>query len=79
MLFKRIKATRWTKKRIRKNLSAAAPVNCEAYVHEADKKALAALKKIPLLDKLCNKILSVINDAQRNLIDMSELCIFDRE
>ena len=71
VLFKKIKATRWTKKRISENLKVSSPVNCEEYIHDADRKALAALKKIPLLDKFCSKVLSVINDTQRNLIDMS--------
>ena len=71
MMLKKLKAVRWTKKQINANLKIATPINCEAYIHDADRKALLALKKIPLLDKFCSKALSVINDTQRNIIDMS--------
>jgi Zn-dependent protease with chaperone function len=65
------KARRWTNKQIRKNLNTETSINCERYIHDSDKAALVALQKIPLLDKVCNKVLSVLNDNQRNLIDMA--------
>ncbi len=71
MLFRKQKAKRWTKKQIRKNLNVSVPVNCEQYIHSADRAALTVLKKIPLLDTVCGKILSFRNDRQMNIINMS--------
>ena len=73
MFFRELKAKKWTKKQIRKNLKANAPINCEQYIHTADKTALAALKKIPLLDTICSKIISLLNDRQVNIINSSYL------
>ncbi len=70
MLFKGRKAKRWTKKQIKKNLKAK-PIDCEQYIHSTDKTALAALKKIPLLETVCGKLLSILNDTQNNIINMS--------
>lgn len=73
MFFRQQKAKQWTKKQIRKNLKTCTPVNCEQYIHSADKAALVALKKIPLLDTVCSKILSFMNDRQVNIINMSSM------
>ena len=71
MFFREQKAKRWTKRQIKKNLRARVAVDCEQYIHGADKAALSALKKIPLLDTICSKILSIMNDKQNNIINMS--------
>ena len=73
MFFREQKAKRWTKKQINKNLNVRTPIDCEQYIHSADRTALAALKKIPLLDTVCSKILSFMNDKQVNIINMSSM------
>lgn len=65
------KARRWTKRIIKRNLKTSTPVNCEKQIHPLDSAALEALKKIPLLDTVCAKFLSVINDKQTAIINMS--------
>ena len=69
--FKILKSRVWTNKTIRKNMKTTVPVDCEKYIHSLDKAALIALKKIPLLDTVCAKILSVMNDKQNTIINMS--------
>lgn len=71
MFFRNQKAKRWTKKQIIKNLNVNHPIDCEQYIHSADKTALLSLKKIPLLDVVCSKFLSIMNDTQNNIINMS--------
>ena len=71
MFYKSQKAKRWTKKLVKKNLKKTSPINCEDLIHPTDKAALAALKKIPLLDKICEKVLSILNETQQNIINMS--------
>lgn len=71
MLFRKLKATCWAKKRIRKNITTLTPIDCERYIHNADRTALATLKKIPLLDTVCSKILTFLNDRQMSIINMS--------
>ena len=71
MLFKKFRAKRWMKKQIKKNLKACTPVDCEQFIHSTDKKALEALKKIPLLKTVCGKVMSLFNDVQNNIINMS--------
>jgi len=73
MFFREQKAKRWTKKQIRKNLSVSTPVDCEQYIHPLDKNALIALKKIPLLDTICSKVWSVMNDKIDNMVNMSSM------
>ena len=73
MFFREQKAKRWTKKQINKNLNVRTPIDCEQYIHSADRTALAALKKIPLLGTVCSKILSFMNDRQVNIINMSSM------
>lgn len=73
MWFRKRKAIRWTKKQISKNLSVATPVDCEQYIHPLDKNALIALKKIPLLDTICSKVWSVMNDKIDNMVNMSSM------
>lgn len=73
MFFREQRAKRWTKKQINKNLNICTPINCERYLHSADRAALEALKKIPLLDTVCSKILSILNDRQVNIINMSSM------
>ena len=43
----------------------------EIFMHEEDKKALQALKKIPLFDKICSKVIEVFNESYMKIIDMS--------
>lgn len=45
MFFRELKATRWTKKQINKNLNTKTPINSTNFIHETDKVALSALKK----------------------------------
>lgn len=71
MFFRKLKATWWAKKRIRKNITTLTPIDCERYIHNADRTALATLKKIPLLDTVCSKILTFLNDRQVSIINMS--------
>lgn len=73
MSLKKLKAKCWAKKQTKKNLMVKTPVNCEAYIHSADKKALEALKKIPLLDTVCGKILPILNDACVDIITKASL------
>ena len=73
MFFREQKAKRWTKKQIRKNLNVSTPVDCEEYIHPLDKNALIALKKIPLLDTICSKVWSVMNDKIDNMVNMSSM------
>ncbi len=70
-MFRQLKAKRWVKKIVKKNQSQTQPIDCEKYIHPTDRITLAALKKIPLFDTLCSKVLSVLNEPQRNIIDMS--------
>lgn len=71
MWFREQKAKKWTKRIVEKNLKATTPIDCEQYIHDLDKTALVALKKIPLLDTVCSKILSIMNDKQNTIINMS--------
>lgn len=73
MYFREQKAKQWAKRQIRKNLNASEPVNCKQFIHGADKAALSALKKIPLLDTVCSKVLSVVDYSKYNVIRMSSM------
>lgn len=73
MWLKEQKAKKWTKKVINRNLKTTTPIDCEKYIHSLDKTALAALKKIPLLDTVCGKVLSIMNDKQKTIINMSTM------
>ncbi len=44
---------------------------CDIFTHPADKRALEALKKIPMFDKLCSKFLSVFDEPFRKVNDMA--------
>ncbi len=70
-MFRKYKAKRWTKKIIAENLKFTEPIDCTQYIHNLDKTALTALKKIPLLDVVCSKILSFWQDWQYTIINMS--------
>lgn len=71
MWFKNYKAKKWTQKTISLNMKTTTPIDCEQYIHSLDKTALVALKKIPLLDTICAKLLSIMNDKQNTIINMS--------
>ena len=71
MWLENYRAKKWTQKTISRNLKTVTPVDCEPYIHRLDKSALVALKKIPLLDTICAKLLSVMNDKQNKIINMS--------
>lgn len=71
MWFEKYKAKKWTQKTIRRNMKTSIPIDCEQYIHSLDKTALAALKKIPLLDTVCAKFLTIMNDKQSTIINMS--------
>ena len=68
---KRIASKKWVKQIIDKNSKIITPIDCEKYIHKTDKMALAALKAIPLFDKACSKILSIISEPQIHIINMS--------
>ena len=71
MWFENYKAKKRTQKTISRNMKTASPIDCEQYIHNLDKAALGALKKIPLLDTICAKLISIMNDKQDTLINMS--------
>lgn len=71
MWFGDYKAKIWTQIVVWKNLRSKKPVDCEQYIHSLDKTALVALRKIPLLDTICAKLLSIMNDKQNTIINMS--------
>lgn len=71
MWFENYKARKWTQKTINRNMKTVTPVDCEQYIHSLDKTALVALKKIPLLDTICAKLLAIMNDKQNTIINMS--------
>lgn len=71
MFSRKSKAKRWVRRQIKRNLKTKAPINAENYIHKDDKAALETLKKIPLLSKLCKKIISVLGETQRKIFDMS--------
>lgn len=65
------KTKRWTQKIINQNMRSTTPIDCEQFIHNLDKTALEALKKIPMLDTICGKLLSILNDKQNTIINMS--------
>lgn len=65
------KAAIWTRKIVKRNLKVTKPIDCEQFIHPLDKTALQTLKKIPLLDSICAKLISVMNDRQNTIINMS--------
>ena len=71
MWFREYKAKVWTQRVVNRNLKSTAPIDCEQYIHSLDRAALVALKKIPLLDTICAKLLAVMNDKQNKIINMS--------
>ena len=71
MCFRKSKAKRWTKKIIEQNLNTIQPVDCVQLIHDADKKALEVLKKIPLLEKACSKILAFTQEPIYKIVNMS--------
>lgn len=73
MWFENYKSKKWTRKIIKKNLNVNTPVDCEQYIHSLDRTTLAALKKVPLLDTVCSKVMSIINDRQCAIINMSQM------
>ena len=73
MWFANYKAKRWTKRTIRRNIKTTNPIDCQQYIHPLDQSSLAALKKIPLLDTICSKLISVMNDRQKTIINMSSM------
>lgn len=71
MWFNDFKAAIWTKNIVNKNLQSKTPIDCAQYIHSLDRAALVALRKIPLLDTLCAKLMSIMNDKQNTMINMS--------
>lgn len=70
-MFENYKAKKWTQKILIKNIKTTTPVDCEQCIHNLDKSALVALKKIPLLETVCSKYLSFLSEPQRDIINMS--------
>ncbi len=73
MWLQKQKAKRWTKKIVEQNLKQKTPIDCEQFIHSVDHNALIALKKIPLLDMICSKVWSVMNDKIDNMVNMSSM------
>lgn len=71
MWFDDFKSMIWTKNIVNKNLRSKTPIDCEQYIHSLDRVALVALRKIPLLDTICAKLMSIMNDKQNTIINMS--------
>lgn len=71
MWFQNYKARKWAKKIIRKNMKTVTSVDCKKYIHPLDKSALEALKKIPLLDTICSKLMMIMTDRENTIINMS--------
>lgn len=71
MWLREYKAKKWTQKIIKQNMKVTTPIDCQKYIHNLDKVALEALKKIPLLDTICSKVLSIMGDRQKSIINMS--------
>ena len=46
-------------------------LNYEEFIHPADAKTLAALKKLPLFDKFCSKFIAIFTESFLNVLDMS--------
>lgn len=71
MSFANYKAKKWAQKTISRNMRTRMPVDCEQYIHPLDRAAMEALKKIPLLDTICAKLLAIMQDRQSTIINMS--------
>ena len=67
MFFSQRKAQKWVKKTIKKNLSTQTPINSDNFIHPTDHAALEALKKIPLFDTLCNKLLKILGELNYSI------------
>lgn len=70
-MFDKHRAKMWTQRIIAKNMKASSSIDCEQYIHPLDRTALIALRKIPLLDTICAKLISLLNDKQNMIINMS--------
>jgi len=71
MIFRKWKAKKWAKRITAKNKNTTTPIDCEQYIHKTDRTTLATFKKIPMFDTVCSKVLSIMNEPQMNIIDMS--------
>lgn len=67
----RSKAKKWVRKILREDVSRITPVPRATFTHESDEKTLAALKKIPFFDKICNKFIAWFNEPVFKVKDMS--------
>ena len=55
-------------------------LNYDEFIHPADAKTLAALKKVPLFDKFCSKFISIFTESISKVYDMSsKLRITDKQ
>ncbi|MCR5636170.1 MAG: M48 family metallopeptidase [Clostridiales bacterium] len=70
-IYRKYCAKRWSNKTIKRNLSTVTPIDSQLYIHNTDRMALKSLQAIPLFDKICSKLLSLMNEPQRRIIDMS--------
>lgn len=71
MWLRKRKAKLWVKKLISKDTKNIVPADKSLFIHKTDKSALSALKAIPLFDKICSKFISLFNEKEMNIIDMS--------
>ena len=79
MFFRKLKAKLWAKKQTKKNLKIKVPIDCKQYIHESDKSALEALKKIPLMDTICSKIVNALEAPERMLYMASCIHITEKQ
>ena len=56
-----------------------AKINPEAFLHESDKKAMADLKKIPAFDKICTKLIDMVDESFFKVQDMSSKVRISKE
>ncbi len=77
-MFENRKSKKWVKAITKKNLGTKTPLDAEKFLHKTDKATMAALKKIPFFDKICNKIISAWNEPYEKIEKMSS-CILISE
>ena len=56
-----------------------AKINPEAFLHDSDKKAMADLKKIPAFDKICSKLIDMVDESFFKVQDMSSKVRISKE
>ncbi len=70
-MWKKRRTKKQVDKLITKNMGDTPLQSWEAFIHPTDKGTLSALKKIPLFDKACSKLISTIGEPVYRVRDMS--------